>query len=212
MFELDLVHTLAFAGVALLLGHGLRRLVPLLERYNLPAPVLGGLVIAVAVLIARGQGVTLVKFDTTLQSPMMIAFFTTIGFGASLSLLKIGRPAGASLLPARDRLCSPSERRRHPDCARLRASSAVWRAGRIRDADGRAGDRARIRAALRTGRRGRRIVCRDRRCDRRHRRGWPGRRTGEHRPDRTRKAQVAARSAQQPMPWSHRPAPIRIPR
>ena len=92
MFELDLVQTLAFAGVALLFGYWLRRLVPLLDRYNLPAPVLGGLVVALAVLIARGQGVTLVKFDTTLQSPMMIAFFTTIGFGASLSLLKIGGP------------------------------------------------------------------------------------------------------------------------
>ena len=67
-------------------------LVPILARYNLPAPVLGGLLVAVAVLIARGQGVTLVKFDTTLQSPLMIAFFTTIGFGASLSLLKIGGP------------------------------------------------------------------------------------------------------------------------
>ncbi len=43
-------------------------------------------------LIARGQGVTLVQFDTTLQSPLMIAFFTTIGFGASLSLLKVGGP------------------------------------------------------------------------------------------------------------------------
>ena len=62
------------------------------RRYNLPAPVLGGLLVAVAVLIARGQGVTLVQFDTTLQSPLMIAFFTTIGFGASLSLLKIGGP------------------------------------------------------------------------------------------------------------------------
>ena len=92
MFELDFVHTLAFAGVALLLGHGLRRLVPVLGRYNLPAPVLGGLLVAVTVLIARGQGVTLVTFDTTLQSPLMIAFFTTIGFGASLSLLKIGGP------------------------------------------------------------------------------------------------------------------------
>ena len=71
---------------------GLRRLVPVLGRYNLPAPVLGGLLVAVAVLIARGQGVTLVTFDTTLQSPLMIAFFTTIGFGASLSLLKIGGP------------------------------------------------------------------------------------------------------------------------
>jgi glutamate:Na+ symporter, ESS family len=92
VLELDLIQTLAFAGVALLLGEGLRRVVPVLARYNLPAPVLGGLLVAVAVLVARGQGVTLVQFDTTLQSPLMIAFFTTIGFGASLSLLKIGGP------------------------------------------------------------------------------------------------------------------------
>ena len=92
MLELDFIQTLAFAGVALLAGEGLRRLVPVLGRYNLPAPVLGGLLVAIAVLFARGQGVTLVQFDTTLQSPLMIAFFTTIGFGASLSLLKIGGP------------------------------------------------------------------------------------------------------------------------
>jgi ESS family glutamate:Na+ symporter len=92
LLELDLVQTLAFAGVALLAGEGLRRLVPVLGRYNLPAPVLGGLLVAIVVLIARGQGVTLVQFDTTLQSPLMIAFFTTIGFGASLSLLKVGGP------------------------------------------------------------------------------------------------------------------------
>jgi ESS family glutamate:Na+ symporter len=92
MLELDLIQTLAFAGVALLLGEGLRRLVPVLGRYNLPAPVLGGLIVAVVVLLARGRGVTLFDFDTTLQSPLMIAFFTTIGFGASLSLLKVGGP------------------------------------------------------------------------------------------------------------------------
>jgi len=95
LFELDFVQTLAFAGVALLLGEGLRRIVPVLGRYNLPAPVLGGLLVAVVVLLVRGQGVTLVAFDTTLQSPLMIAFFTTIGFGASLSLLKVG---GAQVL------------------------------------------------------------------------------------------------------------------
>ena len=92
MLELDFVQTLAFAGVALLAGEGLRRLVPVLGRYNLPAPVLGGLLVAAVVLVARGQGATLVQFDTTLQSPLMIAFFTTIGFGASLSLLKVGGP------------------------------------------------------------------------------------------------------------------------
>ena len=65
---------------------------PILARYNLPAPVLGGLAIAVAVLVARELGYTLFKFDTTLQSPLMIAFFTTIGFGASGSLLRAGGP------------------------------------------------------------------------------------------------------------------------
>ena len=92
MLELDLVHTLAFAGVALLCGQGLRRAFPILERYNLPAPVLGGLLVSVAVLVAHGQGYTLFRFDTTLQSPLMIAFFTAIGFGASLSLLRVGGP------------------------------------------------------------------------------------------------------------------------
>jgi ESS family glutamate:Na+ symporter len=92
VLDLDLVQTLAFAGVALMLGEGLRRMIPVLARYNLPAPVLGGLLVAVAVLLARGQGMTILQFDTTLQSPLMIAFFTTIGFGASLSLLKVGGP------------------------------------------------------------------------------------------------------------------------
>jgi ESS family glutamate:Na+ symporter len=32
------------------------------------------------------------EFDTALQTPLMIAFFTTIGLGASLALLKVGGP------------------------------------------------------------------------------------------------------------------------
>ena len=93
MIDLDLVQTLAFGGVALLLGYGLRRAIPVLGRYNLPPPVLGGLLIAAAILIARSIGKEMpIRFDTTLQAPLMIAFFTTIGFGASLALLRRGGP------------------------------------------------------------------------------------------------------------------------
>lgn len=92
MIELDLIQTLAFGGAVLLAGYGLRRVVPILARYNLPAPVIGGLVVAIVILAARHQGVTAFRFDTTLQSPLMIAFFTTIGFGASVSLLRVGGP------------------------------------------------------------------------------------------------------------------------
>lgn len=90
MLELKALDTLAFGGLALLFGYGIRRMLPVLGRYNIPPPVIGGLLVAVVALVARGQGVTLFKFDTSLQSPMMIAFFTTVGFGASLSLLRTG--------------------------------------------------------------------------------------------------------------------------
>ena len=43
---LDLVQTVAFAGIILFLGYGLRRLIPALSRVNIPAPVCGGLPVA----------------------------------------------------------------------------------------------------------------------------------------------------------------------
>jgi len=90
MLNLNFVNTVAFGGIVLFIGYGIRRVIPPLSRYNIPAPVIGGLLIAVIITIIRRSGVTLFQFDTSLQSPLMIAFFTTIGFGASFSLLKVG--------------------------------------------------------------------------------------------------------------------------
>jgi ESS family glutamate:Na+ symporter len=98
LLQLDAVQTLAFAGLTLFLGYGVRRAVPMLGRYNLPPPILGGLFVAVGILVAHSQGATLLRFDTTLQSPLMIAFFTSIGLGASLSLLRAGGPQVMLLL------------------------------------------------------------------------------------------------------------------
>lgn len=92
MFQLDFVNTVAFGGVVLFAGHGVRRLVPWLARYNVPAPVIGGLLVAAAMLVARTRGLQPIAFDTRLQVPLMIAFFTTVGFGASVSLLRVGGP------------------------------------------------------------------------------------------------------------------------
>lgn len=90
--KLTLVETLAFAGIALYIGAGVRRLLPVLSRYNIPAPVIGGLLVASSLTAARSAGYTPFTFDTTLQSPLMIAFFASIGFAASLSLLRLGGP------------------------------------------------------------------------------------------------------------------------
>ena len=92
MLKLDLIQTVAFAGVVLFAGYGLRRSIKPLDRLNIPAPVIGGLLISLVMLVFHHYQVTPVQFDTTLRDPLMIAFFTTIGFAASLSLLKVGGP------------------------------------------------------------------------------------------------------------------------
>jgi glutamate:Na+ symporter, ESS family len=88
MLVLDQIQTLAFAGLSLFAGFGVLRAAPLLSRLNIPAPVIGGLLVALAILLGRQWNVALVSFDTRLQTPLMIAFFTAIGCNASVSLLK----------------------------------------------------------------------------------------------------------------------------
>ena len=55
-------------------------------------PVIGGLAMSVMVLVHRHWAATPIEFDTTLQRPLMVAFFTSIGFGASYRLLRVGGP------------------------------------------------------------------------------------------------------------------------
>ena len=92
MLALDLVQTLALASVVLFIGYGIKRRVRLLSRYNIPAPVVGGLLVAAILSVAHQRGLALLTFDTTLQTPLQNAFFASVGFGASLALLRIGGP------------------------------------------------------------------------------------------------------------------------
>jgi len=84
------VQTLAAGALALFVGFQLVDRLPVLRRYNIPAPVVGGLIFAIVVLVLRQQSIATITFDTTLQTPLMNAFFTAIGFSASLSLLRAG--------------------------------------------------------------------------------------------------------------------------
>ena len=89
MLMLDPIQTLAAGGLCLLAGYAVRRRLPQLARFNIPASVIGGLLVAFALLACRQWNIVPVQFDTTLERPLMIAFFTSIGFNASLALLKI---------------------------------------------------------------------------------------------------------------------------
>lgn len=88
--NLDMVATVALASLLLLFGNFLKKKVKVLEKFCIPGPVVGGLLFAIIVFILKSSNIVTVSMDTTLQSPFMIAFFTTVGLGASFALLKKG--------------------------------------------------------------------------------------------------------------------------
>jgi len=90
MLTLDPIQTVACGGLFLLVGYAIRKRIRLLERFSIPAPVIGGLLVALILLACHYGNANPVRFDTTLERPLMIAFFTSIGFNASTTLLKIG--------------------------------------------------------------------------------------------------------------------------
>jgi len=98
MIQLDFYGTLVAASLVLLLGRGLVTRVGFLRNYNIPEPVAGGLLVALALLALRTFDIE-VRFDTSLQTPLMLAFFATIGLSADFaSLKKGGRVVGVFLL------------------------------------------------------------------------------------------------------------------
>ncbi|MGY2185151.1 Sodium/glutamate symport carrier protein [compost metagenome] len=98
MFQLDFYGTLVAASLVLLLGRGLVTRVGFLRAYNIPEPVAGGLMVALVLLALRLFDIE-VRFDTSLQTPLMLAFFATIGLSADFaSLKKGGRVVGVFLL------------------------------------------------------------------------------------------------------------------
>ncbi|WP_348814520.1 sodium/glutamate symporter [Halomonas sp. H10-59] len=87
---LNAVETMALALVLLMVGIQLRRRVEWLERMCVPTPVVGGIGFAVLVWLLRSMDVLTLDLDTSVQDPMMIAFFATVGLGGSLSVLARG--------------------------------------------------------------------------------------------------------------------------
>ncbi len=112
---------LLLAVPVLLLGEGVVRRVPLLARYNLPVPVVGGLLCSALLLALNLSGLAVVSFATkvstggwtwlvttevewaarpmkNLNLPLLVAFFTCVGLGAPVRILRTGGRALAVLL------------------------------------------------------------------------------------------------------------------
>jgi len=89
-FTFDMYLTLGLAIVLYLLGSGIKAKVGVLQKYYIPAPVIGGTLFSIVMLIGHNMGLFSFTFDGNLKNFFMVVFFTTIGFLASVSALKKG--------------------------------------------------------------------------------------------------------------------------
>ena len=93
--QLDMYQTLAAAVLVLLLGNYLKKKIYFLQKFCIPAPVIGGLIFAIMTCICYVTGIAEFSFDDTLREVCMVFFFTSVGFQANLKVLKSG---GESLI------------------------------------------------------------------------------------------------------------------
>lgn len=87
---LNMAQTLALAIVLLVVGRKIKDKVNFFQKYFIPAPVIGGVIFSILTLIAHNLQLFEFKFDTSLKDLLMLAFFTTVGFSASLRTLRQG--------------------------------------------------------------------------------------------------------------------------
>ncbi len=86
--EFNMIQFAALSVIILYLGQYIKKKVKFLDKYCIPAPVIGGIIFAILTLILKSNQILEISFDTTLQDFFMIVFFTTVGYTASLKTLK----------------------------------------------------------------------------------------------------------------------------
>ena len=95
IISLDMYQTLFAAVCVLMLGRFLKARIGFLEKFCIPAPVIGGVLFAVFTCLCYVTGIAEFEFDDILKEVCMVFFFTSVGFQANLKVLKSG---GKSLI------------------------------------------------------------------------------------------------------------------
>ena len=88
--NLNSTMTLALAALLLIMGYSINKRVTIFNKYCIPAPVVGGFIFMFLTWLGHTNNVFKFNFENIFQSTFMLAFFTTVGLGASFTLLKKG--------------------------------------------------------------------------------------------------------------------------
>lgn len=88
--NLDIYETMALVSLVFYAGKYTKSKFTILSKYCIPPAVVGGFIFALLMLILNQTNIATINLDTTLQNIFMTAFFTSIGFTASIKILKQG--------------------------------------------------------------------------------------------------------------------------
>lgn len=88
--KLSMIQTVGLAVITLFIGMWINKHSKVLQRLCMPAPAVGALPFAFFTAILSYYKILNISFDSSLQTFLMLAFFTSIGLMASLKVLKKG--------------------------------------------------------------------------------------------------------------------------
>lgn len=105
LINISAIQAVALAAITYYFGTWLKKRIPVLERFGIPSPVVGGMIFALVLSVLEGNGIMKVNFDSSLQTLLMLAFYTTVGLMASLKLITQGGKLLLGFLIASAVLC-----------------------------------------------------------------------------------------------------------
>lgn len=90
VFSFNFYITLVCMVGVLLLGRIIINKSKFLRDYNIPEPVVGGIIVAIIIFLFYQYGGIELNFDKSLKDPLMLAFFASIGLSANFASLGKG--------------------------------------------------------------------------------------------------------------------------
>ncbi|AQS40549.1 sodium--glutamate symport carrier GltS [Shewanella psychrophila] len=89
VYSIGELESFLVAILVLFIGHSVNRHVAFFRKYNIPEPIVGGLIVASIITVLHFNNISL-EFTLSMQNTLMLMFFSTVGLAASYKLLLKG--------------------------------------------------------------------------------------------------------------------------
>ncbi|MCL1066126.1 sodium/glutamate symporter [Shewanella olleyana] len=89
VYSIGELESFLIAILVLFIGHSVNRHLAAFRKYNIPEPIVGGLIVAGFITILHFNNIS-IEFSLSMQNTLMLMFFSTVGLAASYKLLLKG--------------------------------------------------------------------------------------------------------------------------